>query len=239
MCLITFGKLPSEESLTNADLNNPHGIGAAWLTTRGVQYAKGLTVKELLALPANVRESVAIHFRLATVGGQTPKLLHPFPVSERVPLSATGVAPAVIFHNGHISDWEKLKKATKGRKLEGPVSDSRILARFVYNYGHRILNVLYGQRVLYISRHRSVLYGQGWKEENGTWYSNDSHKEERWGFTDSRGTEYFKRGDGWEKCATSATQAATRKYAGMSATEMEEFWKEMKEELESDVKLPQ
>lgn len=237
MCLITFGKLPSQESLENADLSNPDGIGAAWLTKRGVWYEKGLSVKDLLKLPGAVKESVALHFRLATVGGNTPSLIHPFPVTERVPLSMSGFAPAVIFHNGHIGDWEKIKRATTGRKLEGPVSDSRVLARFVYNYGHKILNVLYGQRVLYLSRTRSVLYGQGWNEESGTWYSNNSHKScapSRWTGRDGKTYLWDDKTYEWKE---PKTKDARRHYAGMTEKEIEEFWREVKQELEADERL--
>ena len=179
MCLITFGRIPSEKALETAQEANPDGIGAAWLTRDGVQYRKDMTVADLLALPEKRKRSIAIHFRLATVGGNTPSLIHPFPVTDRVPLQREGVAPAVIFHNGHVSDWERMQKACGGKPLKGTISDSRVLARLVNAFGDRVLHLVYGQRILYVSRSRSMLYGSGWNRIDGTWYSNDSWKERR------------------------------------------------------------
>jgi hypothetical protein len=75
---------------------------------------------------------LVIHFRTASVGGPLPELTHPFPVEENVSLDLEGDTDMVLFHNGHVADWEKwLLQANLGSPYVLPAggwSDTRALA---------------------------------------------------------------------------------------------------------------
>lgn len=182
MCVIyaCTGKVPDIEELEAGGLVNDDGGGVAWVDTiRGekrVRWDKGLkTAKDVHDVAAQLPLPVLIHFRYATIGGPTPLLTHPFPVTERVPLALRGNTVAVLMHNGHWGKWDDAIKdlcARSGKKLpEGPWSDSRAMAWVAANFGLGMLNILIGdsQKVafLHATKGLHIINPKSWFEKDG------------------------------------------------------------------------
>jgi len=162
MCVIYAcgSALPPEDELARGNETNPDGVGIAWLSKKGetprIFWKKGLKdYKELLSFLSSEKPPfpLAVHFRSASVGGVWKELCHPFPLGKGAPTWLEGDAEEVLFHNGHLSDWEKLVLAaglpSKDKFPTGIWSDSRALAWLTYLKGEGILPfVVNGSRVL-------------------------------------------------------------------------------------------
>lgn len=152
MCLIIAslsGAKPTDDTLGHAYSSNPDGAGIAWFDaeTRQIKWAKGLDLEKLKAKLAEISSSFIIHCRIGTVGPKRAEALtHPFPITAQVPLTLTGSANAVLFHNGTFSSWKsELLYAVKGSKNKvppGPWSDSRAMAYCVHTYGEDVIPLL-------------------------------------------------------------------------------------------------
>jgi hypothetical protein len=138
--------IPDDAELRRGSETNTDGAGVAFLRDGRVHWKKDLNTwepvkafieKEKLAFP------LAIHFRSASVGGNSNSLAHPFPIGKGVPLWLEGNAEEVLFHNGHLSNWKDLTLkaglSAKEKFPEGPWSDSRALAWLVYLRGSGVL----------------------------------------------------------------------------------------------------
>jgi predicted glutamine amidotransferase len=99
---------------------------------RALAIVKGLLdMEEAWEQYAMLPEGVphVLHFRLATHGGVKPELTHPFVVHEESPLVQAGVSERpVLAHNGV---WSLHALKQKEVRLEGPVSDTRVLAAWL------------------------------------------------------------------------------------------------------------
>ena len=118
----TFGRLcviiicppkirPDLDTLCLCAKANPHGNGIAWREGGEVRWRKTDDVEEIHQLACMKSGEVVIHFRIASVGDVCPELRHPFPVSKRAGLAATGSAKAWLFQmklraNRHLR-WSK------------------------------------------------------------------------------------------------------------------------------------
>lgn len=187
MCVIIAGtnKKPSLEVLQACEKANGHGAGIAWVTRKGdVVYVKGTKPEGMHALLSKLNDGRpwAVHFRLATVGGQVDELTHPFPVLDGVPLQKDGRAPKVLFHNGHWSDWQEhgLREVLRWgvKPLAGHISDSRVVAMLVHHYGEDVLGLIPGKYILLDKEgFRIWPYAKtDWHEIDGCWYSNQNWK---------------------------------------------------------------
>lgn len=186
MCLVIAspsGKGISEEILQDAAQKNGDGAGLAWLDKNKIQFRKGLTVDELrdlLATEAKDKVWVA-HFRIATVGGVTPALTHPFTIDERVSVDPSGEADAVLFQNGTFSTWKdfllQASATAKIRLPEPPWSDTRAVAFLCHVYGKHILSLLDNHSRFLVfdakepSTKRIMLWGS-WEDHDGFKFSN-------------------------------------------------------------------
>lgn len=176
MCVIAIyqEKRPSLEQLQDMENTNTDGAGIAWREKEYVKYKKGLTAEEIYTISQEVSYPFIIHFRLATHGGKSPLLCHPFPVSPSVPLETEGQAKKVLFHNGIWTDWKRLCIETvifhRKKFIIGKISDSRALAWFVYHHGEGVLTLL-DEKVVIFSTKKLQLYGN-WIEKEGAVYSN-------------------------------------------------------------------
>lgn len=165
---------PTLDILKDCEKENPHGGGMAWRTAKGVQFAKGLNAEEIHRISLKVELPFVIHFRIATAGGHSPAMCHPFPIGGSVEMR--GVVPDVLFHNGHWSDWEDvfLRAVVNGTKRKLPddaISDTRAIAMMVQWYGDGILKLIKGQRFVYFSKDKFLLHGM-WQKSGGIEYSN-------------------------------------------------------------------
>lgn len=207
MCVIYVCKktLPEIDELNRGAEFNDDGAGIAWLAPTP-EAAKDEAKKndpahlqvwwdKTLKTAKDVEQFIKdkkiplpyiIHFRTASVGDACSELSHPFPVVEGVPLWTAGRASEVLFHNGHIGDWDsQLLKFAQGTDEPVPMgdwSDSRALAWFTHLKGNGILPFLAkGSRVAvmysdpdtvgskkYSRIHDHItMYGSGWISKEG------------------------------------------------------------------------
>jgi len=140
-----------------------------------VRYKKGLAASQVHQIAAKVGFPHVIHFRLATHGGKSPLLCHPFPISPTSPLALEGEAERVLFHNGIWQDWEKYCIETvlshHVKFPSGKMSDSRAMAWFTTIHGESILNLV-DEKVAIFTPTRIEIYGSGWVEQEGIAFSN-------------------------------------------------------------------
>lgn len=134
MCVILSGAANKIYPLLDKAMDaNPDGNGLAWVdnTSRGitVRWYKGVSNKDSKNLVKALGSTLVVfHARIATVGGTTSSLCHPFPVELRPKLDLYGKDEMVLFHNGHYSSWEKLVPEGELKKHEESWSDSRAVA---------------------------------------------------------------------------------------------------------------
>ncbi len=136
MCIIIVAsEKPDFELLDKAEWDNPHGGGIAWREAGKVNFKKGIDAEDIFEIIKNTPSPHVIHFRIATVGGEVPKLTHPFPIGGGLELE--GKADSVIFHNGHWGEWKQrlMESQLKAPMPQGPWSDTRAIAHLsqVYN----------------------------------------------------------------------------------------------------------
>lgn len=186
MCQIFFSKEanPPKQALIDANSMNDDGFGYAWRDGGTVRYVKGFekqqltdeVIKTYLDLPF----PKAIHFRLATHGGTTPQLTHPFPIKRGNPHDLSGTSKSVLFHNGvwHSYD-DRLRDAILAgtlnpNVLRGGMSDSRAMAVLAQRFGEDFLELLSlgSQKVLVLSGSSWSLFGN-WTEKEG-WSASNS-----------------------------------------------------------------
>jgi hypothetical protein len=169
--------------------SNDDGFGMMYRTRDGVAIVKGiLNEEEAWETYSQLPEGVphVLHFRLATHGGVRPELTHPFVVSEDSPLVQAGVSERpVLAHNGV---WSLHALKQKEVRLEGPVSDTRVLAAWLGRLAkerpikqvlrERYYEVLSAGRVVVVdpATWRLYLVG-GWIREGNFLFSNHSFRE--------------------------------------------------------------
>lgn len=120
---------PTSEELEQANKVNGDGIGVAWHDKEKgyVRWTKGLDLKTVQEMAADLPLPYAIHFRLASIGPKVPGLTHPFPVEYKVRLDLMGrTSRGVIMHNGSWFAWDKAVPV--GIIKKGVWSDSRAIA---------------------------------------------------------------------------------------------------------------
>lgn len=143
MCVIAVyeNNYPVAEDLINMESMNQHFGGIAWISDGKIKYRKGINAKEMMIIikEENIKLPFVVHFRIASIGGITKELNHPFPISENVENDLVGEAEAVLFHNGtwsEYSDYIVKVCITKGIKAPiGQLSDSRTMAWLAHHYG--------------------------------------------------------------------------------------------------------
>jgi hypothetical protein len=135
MCVIAVspvGEKVAKEVFERMWRSNDDGFGMMYRSREGVAIVKGLLDMEkaweqYAMLPEGVPH--VLHFRLATHGGVRPELTHPFLVHEESPIVRAGATDKpVLAHNGV---WSLHALKQKEVRLEGPVSDTRVLAAWI------------------------------------------------------------------------------------------------------------
>jgi len=136
MCLIIHADTahPQDKEITAAAAHNRDGIGVAYYNpqTTLVEWIKGLDATQAIEVKKNLPLPAIYHFRLATHGGTSPLLCHPFPITRNVGITTRGEAREVLFHNGI---WTHFNQFVKTARLRGPVSDTRIMAWALWKQG--------------------------------------------------------------------------------------------------------
>lgn len=186
MCLLicaSKNRIP-EASLRNGNSNHPHGIGVAWHIEDGtVEYKKNITIDEAIEFSKTLPLGHCFHFRYASVGGEDKNLVHPFPISKDVRLVQEGIDKAVLFHNGHFSDWNPLlinHLSTRLTLPKGKWSDTRAIAFLVSIHGTAILDLLGAKagKFIVMTELENFFFGN-FEDVDGVLYSNDSYRTQR------------------------------------------------------------
>lgn len=174
MCLAIFkpkGKsFPTNDIISNAWNNNPHGAGLAIAKKSGVEIIKGImTFNDLVAIlksPELVKEDVVLHFRWSTSGTIIPELTHPFPVTVKNKdfRSLKFTTDKAIIHNGVLFD-----------PLTSAYSDTAIFSRYLAlkpKISEKQIKKIIGQdRLAMIHKDKIKLLGN-WTMIDGLSFSN-------------------------------------------------------------------
>lgn len=178
MCVIITtpgaSRRPLQRHLELGEKANPHGSGLAWLVGRHVEYVKNLSAAEIHKRLGRIAGPAIVHFRISTVGGVTPALCHPFPVTHRAELRRHGRARAVLFHNGTWSEHRRVADhlGIAFPKRE-PVSDTRIAAAVVARFGFDWLSRAHAEYCRWAILDRDGIRRLGsWTDIDGCHYSN-------------------------------------------------------------------
>lgn len=189
MCQILFSreKNPPAEALKFGNSMNKDGFGFAFVAGGKVKWEKGFLSQdltdEMIQKYMDLPFPKAIHFRLATHGGTSKELTHPFPIKRGVPLALGGEAESVLFHNGVWSDWDDrirdgiIAGTINPNYLKEHMSDSRAIAILAQRFGVDFLDVLSlgSNKVLVLSGKTWYRYGS-WTEKDG-WAASNSRIE--------------------------------------------------------------
>jgi hypothetical protein len=185
MCVIFIAekKRPTESMIERAYETNAEGAGAAWRVEgpKGepwVQWKKGMELGEIQDLAKEIPLPYVLHFRIASCGGPSRFLTHPFVVDENATTTIEGQGPnPVLFHNGHWGKYKDvaLEAAVKnvGFKLpSGKWSDSRTMAWLAHHYGLGILEMIDEKVVVFTPKGQLELFGGPWSMSEEVWCSN-------------------------------------------------------------------
>lgn len=159
MCVIIVSEQvkPSEALLRDADAVNGDGWGIAWRANGMVHWQKGLDIEIIVKMVADLPLPMVLHARIATIGGVSRELTHPFPIegTPRLALAGATGRKGVLFHNGHIREWEvlgrivgvpiprMLKHFKAGKHVKhDPWSDSRAVAGIASRHGSQALEAI-------------------------------------------------------------------------------------------------
>jgi predicted glutamine amidotransferase len=189
MCIIAYKpagiNLPDVDKLTQMFNNNPDGAGIAYTWEGQIKVIKGLmTLDSFLDIIQNIPDAqardIVIHCRIATHGGVSAGLTHPFPVSNNKKnmhvLEYTH--DVAMFHNGMLNIMER-----------NGLSDSAIFAmRVLYPVKHQIFedkklqkkaSKEIGYNKILIMRAEKIIMLGNWPNEieDGVIYSNRSYIE--------------------------------------------------------------
>lgn len=177
MCVIAIADevRPTDEQVGKMFDSNNAGAGIAWREKGVVRWKKGLELEEVTELCAKVPLPYVVHFRIPSVGGKTPYLCHPFPVTAEVPLELQGTTKGyVLFHNGHWGRWREstLEAAVRSNTKVpgGKWSDTRAMAFHAFIYGSGILEMIDEKSVMF-GPDKVEVFG-AWSKEGGLWVSN-------------------------------------------------------------------
>jgi hypothetical protein len=171
MCVIIYSPdvLPTQDTLRDAEFANGDGGGLAWKSGGRIHWAKGLTAMEMYAMieDKQIKPPLITHFRIATEGGVSEELCHPFPVVKKMNNDIEGVNNTVLFHNGIWRNWEETAMAIVTRHAEafplGPWSDSRAMA-WISAYCGVGFPQLTEEKVAVMSRNHVHIFGTGWSK---------------------------------------------------------------------------
>lgn len=180
MCVIIASnteKVPVDW-LDKAAKANRDGQGIAWVKDdKTIEVVKGVELKEIKKIYESIKPPYLLHFRLATQGGTSPKMCHPFPVGPKAELFTRYTAEAVLAHNGSNNKWkEDCKQAVLAHKVRwpsGPWSDSRAFAFLCGLYGFNFADLL-DEKIAILTPKGVMIYGQYWQEEGKVHLSNRS-----------------------------------------------------------------
>lgn len=176
MCIILTCKenvRPSHELLETCFHNNPDGAGIMWIENGRVQTSKGYADEGALesVISSIPKDSpLVIHMRIATSGGVSAAVCHPFPVSNNLDFlhAEDTECDAAVAHNGIITGMHTNEKmgisdtvTFVGDYLAGMWRrDNRVTK----DMRRRIINLAPGNRFAIMTKSGDVYrIGEGWE----------------------------------------------------------------------------
>src|SRR5713101_4218514 len=94
MCVLVVAdkRRPTDEEMEKMFFTNPDGAGIAWREKTSpklefpdvVKWEKGLTLDEIRELSKEAPLPHVLHFRIASCGGKTKEMTHPFPIEREM-----------------------------------------------------------------------------------------------------------------------------------------------------------
>lgn len=187
MCVLGVAdkRRPTDDELEKMEMSNGDGGGIAWRERSSpkaeapdiVKWEKGLTLAEMKEFCSRVPMPFAFHFRIASCGGKTKEMTHPFPIERDVRTALSGsIKGPVLFHNGHWSPWKDkgIDNAIHHRVKvpEGLWSDTRVMAWLTFLHGHRILDFIDEKVILFGPTKIEIFHPDGWFRVNDLLVSN-------------------------------------------------------------------
>jgi len=162
----------SESDLRAMARQNPHGGGLAWISGETVVYRKGLSVEEIIAMVPMLPRPFFMHFRIATKGGVSDQLTHPFPLGmQAFSDDLTGFADAVLIHNG---TWYGYEPYVPHGIVKSRVSDTQVAAYVAESNPEILDRVGWSNAILRASGDDTCTIEMrgDWTEIDGNHYSN-------------------------------------------------------------------
>lgn len=192
---------PTKDILQRCFDTNPDGAGVCFEKNGNIYIRKGLMdfesfLKEVNNIPLD--STALIHCRIGTSGGNIPELTHPYPLTnkikdlKRTKLTLTpkknedGTLSKVyaVGHNGVFS----------GLGEKGEINDTcMFIANILTPLANQVKDIIDPKLDSVISRlvdtsriaimdntGKCRMYGYGWEEQDGIYYSNSGYKKPKW-----------------------------------------------------------
>lgn len=166
-------------------LANPNGAGVAWRENGELVYRKGFMTRvefEDFYFGRKLPLSHIVHFRIATHGGISAALTHPYICSDRseLPLLYKG-SSELLFHNGMYKDCDtalNILGANHGVENFGdePMSDTRVLALIQFHTPEKLKKALGLSNKVAILRKKTILLLGQFTSHNGVHFSNENFR---------------------------------------------------------------
>lgn len=187
MCVIAFCE-KGKNQLSSAELSkmweyNPDGAGIMYANGTRVHILKGLMSFDAFAAAwADVPDNVptAVHMRIATHGGISTGMTHPFPLcSSDNDMAAPALVTArpALMHNGVFSFCGNSKQSDTFIFTRDVISP--IYAAHAFHpdadTARAIETITHGSRVVVLHPDGTRDFFGDWKEKNGVMYSNLNH----------------------------------------------------------------
>lgn len=176
MCVIAYGKIEAiRPHIQKMMFSNDDGAGYAWTPdNKTIRYEKGLmslskVEQKLSAIDDGA--DILFHARIATHGGRSLLLTHPFPINGSTDLKFEGSAKSVLAHNGIWTQYLHFNEALPLKS--GPWSDTRVMAYLLGTgiFGEKILRYSGGSWIIMYPDKAPLMVGR-WVVEDGVYYSN-------------------------------------------------------------------
>lgn len=204
MCIIVYKPTgienPSWNTLNRCFNYNPHGAGFMYAEDGKVHIQKGFMTwnqfkKAFKPFKNRTDLPIVCHFRITTHGETEKGLCHPFPVSSnRYELKATkSVADIAIAHNGCISltnnPGEGMSDTSEFVRKYANIIITNPMWYHNANANKMLAEIIKSKMLVLSNDGHGEVVGDGWFEEDGVMFSNDTYKDYNWYFDDY--------GNGW------------------------------------------
>lgn len=234
MCIIAVrpkNKTISEDTFRNCFENNPDGCGFMYVKNGTVYGKKGImTFKDFLKENKRIPKDVTVvyHFRIQTHGGVTPKLTHPFPLSNNFEKmhklewwNEYGVAHNGIFSSVKAPEDESDTEVFIANVLKPLQELTKIKQNMLTDkyYDDIITSAVGSSKLAIMDKTGFVkMYGYGWVNgADGCYYSNSTYS-----YTKSSYYDYWygKDNDWGDKNKGSLTYGGSKNYESVKTVKV-------------------